>query len=89
MAKEDVSNPADSPSPPSPAGGDKASGKAVKYVGRADSRVIYDHQWTKAGVDGQKTTTWYNGNEYSLPVGDFSTGALAILKKQNGFEVPE
>lgn len=57
----------------------------VKYIGPASRRVIYDHEWEKAGVSNEDTVVWDMGNGYTVDAGKMSQAARDAIKADPWF----
>jgi predicted sulfurtransferase len=57
-----------------------SSKKVVKYTGMSDVRVVEKNDWKAIGIDDQDTVVWDWRNDWAVPVGDLSEGALNYAK---------
>lgn len=61
----------------------------VEYKGRATSRRITAAQWEQARVRDQSEIVWDASNEFKVPLADLNDAALAVLRRDGAFAIPE
>jgi predicted sulfurtransferase len=57
--------------------------QVVKYTGRSDVRVITKEEWQSIDISDQDTVKWDWKNDWEVPVGDLSQGALNYAKNKD------
>ena len=61
----------------------------VEYKGKATMRRITAEQWEQARVRDQSEVVWDNSNDFRVPLADLNIGALAVLRRDGSFAIPE
>jgi hypothetical protein len=61
----------------------------VEYKGRATERRITADQWLQARVKDQSEIVWDASNEFKVPLDDLNEAAIAALRRDGAFAIPE
>lgn len=75
--------------PPDPVDDLDAEADYVEYKGRATQRRITAEQWEQARVNDQSEVVWDASNEFRVPLADLNDAALAVLRRDGAFAIPE
>lgn len=51
----------------------------VQYIGPATQRILSEEDWDTVGATDQKAVEWNFGNDFRIPVAEFTDKALQYL----------
>lgn len=78
MPKQETEN-------PTPKTGKNDDPTHIQYTGKASRRIVTAAQWAAAGIVVQEDSEWSFQNDFSVPITEFSSAQLDLLRNEGQF----